>query len=81
MTARHETRKPLFTRRHYEALAGAFKGARQSIINGVAPDAGLLEWLAAANAIERELGDMLLDDNPRFDRERFNEASRQPWPA
>ena len=76
---RHETRKPLFTKRHYEALAGALKAARQEAINGEHGLATLTATLWGIERAERALGDTLMDDNPRFDRERFTQAAKQEY--
>lgn len=67
----HATRKPLFTKRHYEALAGAFAEA----LAGMSPGGVLSDERQGALWALAEVADVLEGDNPRFDRERFLEAS------
>ena len=84
MSARHETghsprhlaRKPLFTKRHYEALAEAFSAAKEKsgLLRG-----GLPEEMAGIRLAQEEVMRRLMDDNGRFDHSRFDIAALAPY--
>ena len=59
-----------FSRRHYETLADAIRKARERRPGGpsIADAYGI-------GAVEAEITAMLAVDNPRFDGERFAQAS------
>lgn len=71
---RHATRKPLFTKRHYEALAAAFAMVRADMPGML----GAELKQAGADLAMAEVMNILADDNPRFDATRFYEAAHNP---
>ncbi len=62
MNAKPKERKPWFQRRHYKTLAQAIAAARvgNKVVDG------------QEARIVKSIADMLVLDNPRFDRSRFN---------
>ena len=67
---RHETRKPLFTKRHYVAIASKLRQTNRFAITGRLGE-GAEDTISA---VADDLGDLFEDDNPRFDRIAFYEA-------
>lgn len=59
------------SRKHYEAVAEILSGARDTYNDGLHPDA-----IDAIDHLTRELGTFFYADNGRFDRGRFERATR-----
>ena len=66
-----------FSKRHYEALAGAIRKARELNASGEEARTMLRPDIQRAGiiAVEAEISAMLAGDNPAFDGDRFAIAS------
>lgn len=70
---RHATRKPLFTKRHHEALARAFGLSYAALYGMLGADLKRVGVDVALCAVVNTLA----DDNPRFDAALFCEATKK----